>query len=643
MATDLEKLEPAKPLSALPWWLFGVASLLALASCQGWLTAFLFDGERPFLAMLDDRPIVSGCHPLHLYHAYLGASALKQHGTTCCFDPNFQAGYPKTPVFDAGCRPGELFLLVGGATYRPEAYKVGLAACFFAAPLIMVAAGLAVGLRLVTATLAGWLTLLIWWGQPSQASLHAGDLDILLVSLGLTAQFASLTALHQRPSFSAWLGLLGSTALSWLVHPVIVGLATPLVLIYYVSVGARHGLFWHGALFWGLFGGIGVNGFWLVDWLAHWWLRNPLPSSTFVLPHRTFSTIWNSSIWGSCWDRGLVVVLMGLATVGVILLNSRRQRATARLMGLGSAGLLVLSLAGITNESIARIIGHAVFIPSLFLMVIPAAYAIRSLASGIIKWADGRPLKLALVALSGVCAIIPIRTDMAAWCASLAEVTPLQIGLPADRMEIVQAIKSKTTEEARILWEDQKDQVNTSGWTALLPILTGRSFIGGLDPQMGIEHTSLGLADQTLAGRLFADWSDSELGEYCFRYNVGWIVCTSPSITGRLKNWSEAKLSCELADMDCKRYLFSIRRDSKSFVLKGRAEWLRADSDRVALGNVVPAGEEVVLSLHYQSGLRVFPSRIKIERDLDPLDPVPFIRLRVPGPTTCITLTWDKP
>jgi hypothetical protein len=89
-------------------------------------------------------------------------------------------------------------------------------------------------------------------------------------------------------------------------------------------------------------------------------------------------------------------------------------------------------------------------------------------------------------------------------------------------------------------------------------------------------------------------------------------------------------------------YLFAIKRESKSYILTGRAEWLRADSDRIALGNVVPDKGVIVLSLHYQSGLKVFPNRIKIERELDPLDPIPLIRLRIPGPTTCVTLTWER-
>ena len=105
-----------KPASSGAWnhraWLL---ALLALTAWQGWMALTLFGDEYPYQRLIDDEPIVSGRHPLHLYHGYLGSQALAAHGTPCCYDPNFQAGYPKTPVFDSGSRPAELFLSRIGA------------------------------------------------------------------------------------------------------------------------------------------------------------------------------------------------------------------------------------------------------------------------------------------------------------------------------------------------------------------------------------------------------------------------------------------------------------------------------------------------------------------------------------------------
>jgi hypothetical protein len=95
--------------------------LLGLIAWQGWMTLTLFGPDHPWRGLLDSRPIVSGRHPLHLYHGYLGAQSLRERGTVCCYDPAFQCGYPATPVFDSGSRPAELFLSLAGGQCRPAA------------------------------------------------------------------------------------------------------------------------------------------------------------------------------------------------------------------------------------------------------------------------------------------------------------------------------------------------------------------------------------------------------------------------------------------------------------------------------------------------------------------------------------------
>src|SRR5436190_4188910 len=90
---------------SLPW----IVWLCGLVVWQGWMTLSLFGPpEAVRERLLGDEPILSGRHPLHLYHGWLEAQALRQRGTVLCYDPAFNAGYPKTPVFDAGSRPGAL-------------------------------------------------------------------------------------------------------------------------------------------------------------------------------------------------------------------------------------------------------------------------------------------------------------------------------------------------------------------------------------------------------------------------------------------------------------------------------------------------------------------------------------------------------
>jgi hypothetical protein len=216
--------------------------------------------------------------------------------------------------------------------------------------------------------------------------------------------------------------------------------------------------------------------------------------------------------------------------------------------------------------------------------------------------------------------------------------TPLEIGLGPERLALVKTLQEKTQEQARILVEDRPDRREAPRWTALLPILTNRAYLGGIDPDGWIEHSFPRLADQTLAGRSIAKCTDAELEDYCRHYNVGWAVCWSPAAVARFRAWQGTQSEIPILD-EGPGSLFTFR--PQSFILKGKAQVLCIDRRRIALANVIPEDGRVVVSLHYQSGMQASPGRVQIERDPDPYDPIPFIRLRVPGPAALITLTWD--
>src|SRR5581483_8794745 len=242
--------------------------LLLLLAWQGWMTLTLFGGDRPWMSLLDDRPILSGRHPLHLYHGYLGARALRDHFSLSCYDPTFHAGYPKTPVFDCGSRPAELMLALAGGRYCPAAYKIGVALICALVPLLLFVAARGVGLRRGPACLACAFGLLVWWGQPNRETLESGDIDLLLAGLLVLAQSGLLIRYHSDPGLLCWMGVAACSLLGWFAHPLLLAFMMPLFLVYYLSVGTRHRLAWHLALLGGLLGAIAVNSFWLIDWIG---------------------------------------------------------------------------------------------------------------------------------------------------------------------------------------------------------------------------------------------------------------------------------------------------------------------------------------------------------------------------------------
>src|SRR5260370_24912777 len=105
------------------------------------------------------------------------------------------------------------------------------------------------------------------------------------------------------------------------------------MLIYYVSVGARHGLVWHLAFLSALAGGVAANSFWLFDWLGYWWIRAPLQAETPLLPHRTFHVLWTAPMWGGAADRLLAGVVGCAALPGAWRFIAARQPPAALLVG----------------------------------------------------------------------------------------------------------------------------------------------------------------------------------------------------------------------------------------------------------------------------------------------------------------------
>lgn len=631
---------PLPPAGRHPLWLLGLAALVAY---QGWLTLGLFDAGHDWRRLLDDDPVVSGRHPLHLYHGYLGARTLWERGRLSCYDPAFHAGYPKTPVFDSGSRPAELALALAGAHYSPAAYKLGLAAFCLSVPLGLFAAARGAGLCRGISLFVTLLGLCVFWGRPGREALEAGDVDLLLATLMLLVQAGMLVRYHRDAGVASLAGVVLSGLVAWFAHPLLSVLVFPLFLIYYLTVGHRHRPLWHLPLFAGLLLAVGANSFWLGDLIAYWWIRVPLGRDTPHVVPRTLLAWWQAPLWGEGLDKALVCLLVLAGLAGLAVLHRGGQRPTARLFGLGTLGFLGLAFAGTRWEPIARLGAGKLLTPALLFAALPAAVTLSRMLDVTRRWSGtvASPILLAasVPAMLALAAAEPAR----AWAEVMFQPRPLQIGLGEERAALVEAVREATADHARVLWEDRHAAGGESHWTALLPLLTDRAFVGGLDADAGIEHAAAGLSDRRLAGRPVAGWADAELEAYCRKYNIGWVVCWSPEARERFGRWSGEG---QALGGEGRPTLFALKRES-SYALSGSVKWVSADARGILLADAVPhrVGEEgegqVVLSLHHQAGMRVRPERVKIERAVDPQDAIPFVRLRMSGPVGRIFITWE--
>ncbi len=620
-----------------PAWL---VAAVAVVVAQAGLALALFGPARQWSAVTDDRPILSGRHPLHLYHGTLGAAAFRDHRTATCYDPAFQAGYPKTPVFDGGSRPAELFALAGGRGYRPSAYKLGVFAFLLLVPVGFMAAARGAGLPAGAAVLTGCFGVLIGWCPAVRLMLEEGQIDFLASGLAAAVFVPWLGRYARQPGPESCLVLAGLSLVGWYSHPLVWAGLFPVLFLFYLVFAPQHGPGWHLGLAGIASAGVVPNAWWLLDWGKYWWLRQPSASDNIPLPQ------WEA-VLGEPGDYanlcaglpgGPVVPLVALG--GLVLLWVSGHRAAAWLALVAAVIAIVAARFAAVWPRIPTDVPGRVAPLALALLAPAAAFGVwevlrRARAASVgavvaavgllaVGWADGPGAPLADAA--GI------------------HTTPFVLGFTPQQRRLLDAINEHTTPGARILWDDAEQRPGWN-WPALLPLYTGRAYLGGLDTYAEIEHGHCALSDQRLNGRLLADWTDAELTAYCRWYNVGWVVCRGARTTERWEKYPAAKAVARLTEGGKPVVLFRIDR-AHSFVLDGHAVWESADSKRIVLTDVRPnADGEIHLSLHAFEGLRVYPSYVTIAPLQDPTgrDPVHHIRLRTPGPVPRITLVWEHP
>lgn len=573
------------------------AALIALVVGQGALALQLFGG-----GLNDDRPILDGRHPLHLYHGSLGAATFRETRAVTCYDPHFQAGYPKTPVFDSGSRPAELFVYAFPNRSPAAAYKLGLFLVCAAVPLVFASAGRGVGLSAPVACLAGLGGCVVWWSPGVRALLDAGQIDGLMLGLAWLAFCGGLARYAADPGLTGWFLMAAASLVGWYVHPVGWLGVLPMVAVYYLISAPRHGLAWHLGLLAVLAVGVVPNLWWLTDWGRFWWLRQ---ASATEVPS------WIPSLSAEQFGPGaLGLGLAILAILGLVFLVKQGRS--------GSVWLLVA--AGLS----AAFAGCQAVMPAL--AVLPAAFAV------------GHRLERSRAGLAvlGAASAVPL---LAVGLGIGFRPEPLQLGPTDTQQQLIDAIRQATTPEARLLIEDVRLEERGWNWPALLGLPADRYCIGGLDPDANIEHLACGMTGGKLQGRPFAEWTPADRAEYCRRYNIGWVLCRTPESAKWWTDEPKAKVIGRFGES----VLLELDRP-RTFILRGRATIDQMDRRCIVLTDATPDETGWLrLSLHHQQELRVVPLNVTPAADPDPGDSIPFLKLHLPGPVSRITISWPHP
>jgi hypothetical protein len=626
----------AKDSRGLSWRHAGWGAVLALVMAAHIAVTFqAFGDSEPIAAIRNDEPIVSGRHPFHLYHAMAGAAGVRTRGTSACYDPFLAAGYARTVAVDFDSRPYEPFLYFGPPTSSASHHKAALLVWWSIWPLGFWVAARIMRLGGPTAVIATAFAVLLAGSGPGRLLFEDGQLGEALSAVLAAIHLACLVRCHCRPDIRGFVALLVTGGLGWCVQPLIWGGVGLLSFGCWLGMFRRHSLRWHSAV--GLAQGIAVAVAlpWLGEWVRYWWLT--MPARPTASSMRLWSQ-WDWPTWATATaDRAVCIGLVLCGFLGGMLRRAGRRNRPMKWLVWSSTVVTAISLAAPTSDSLAPFAAPAFLFLGFGLAVVPAAH-------GVARWLDwqfrgrGRGSLGLVMGAALICAAAawltgpPTQSALTGWGPR-----PLRLGFPSGFADIAAAIRTHTQPSARVLWEDgAMDEL--SGMAVLLPVMTDRAFIGALSGAADNDATYPTLTDGLLAGRSLTHWSDAELEGFCRRYNVGWIVTATSTARDRLAKWPLAEPRASVGT----RQLFALKRPL-TFVLKGQVHDVTADRNSISLSDVVPEHGDVVLSFHYHEGLRARPGWIKVEREPDPYDPIPLVRLQMIAPAARVTLTWDRP
>ena len=606
-----------------------------------WLFAVEALGGRE--AIFEARPIVSGRHPLHLVHGSLGANTFRERGTTSCYDPTFQAGLPKTPVFDGGCRPAELVLFLAsfvqpsGETpsliHEIVAYKVGLVCICLLVPFAFGASARGCGAGGSGIVLAAMMGTLFWWTPPCRAMFDAGEIDLMLAGLCGVAFGGVLSAYHRTPGPRTWLIGAALAIAGWYAHPVIWVTFTPIAAGFYLSLAPRHGLAWHLGLAGAAIAGFLPNLWWLHDWGRFWWLRRPPAEVLSSLP--TAEEVAAASGWANLLDWSLAGwPLLIAGALGAVCMLRMKARTPAWLLLGSAAGTLLVARLGQVWPAMAIVRTERAAMLAVAISILPISFTLGA-------WWDrakvGMIATLAAATLPFAMALLPISIPRLS-----IDRSPLPQGLTADQEGFVTGLRERTSTTARILLDEAAFPESVGwNWTAMLPRLTDRTFLGGLDSEACIEPLACTMRTSGVHLRTDGDTAARDLASFVERYNVGWVACQSETVV----RWLTLPGTIEVARFPgpCEIVLLKLNR-THTFITRGTGNWDQADRKRIVLTNVVPDANGIVsLSLHFQEGMRITPPSVILEPEKDPFDPTPMIRLRMAGPVSRVTIVWQNP
>jgi hypothetical protein len=612
--------------SKYTYWLLRSLAL-GLVTLHALLTFQFFRSDLSLLVV--NTPLVEGQHSRQLYYGHQVARAMKEDGfLASVYDPCLQAGLTIAPWATIESRLAILSCIISD-DYRYAVYKVLLFVMWLSLPWSLWF--MCRTCNLGSGAISGSLLLFLGaaWSPWGLQLLKQGECDVIIGTASMGLALGMMVRSYARPRWWTLPGWLFSSAVALYFWPPIMLLLLVCFILFLGLLAGR--LPW--TRFLGMIAGyvlaILMNWCWLRDCWLTWWLLadRELLVTTSLQEYFNIKANLQLMVW-----PGLLLVIGFLGT--------RTLKP-----GIGGRSALVWSLAIVLTTAAALLPQeieslhldklHGWWWCSVWLATIPVGKLLAFFVEGISRLLGGHVRTvIVLLVLGGTLGGL-FREEIAKQIVEFEKLGALKMDVPDELGQCIDKLRQQTTAEARILWEETKEN---SAWSPLLLGRVERCFIGGLgrSEQVLIEPLQVRLASGNLLGKPIVQWNDRDLNALVVDWNVGWVAAFH---TESIQRWLKYPNTEVVADLPQFGKLIKIKRTGQ-YCKQGSARWHLSARRQLTLTNLVPENGQVVLSLHHHPGMRPLNSKAQLETWQQAFDGIPMIKIKLTGPMERLTIEW---
>jgi len=594
------------------------------------------------------RPIAFDDYALQFYYGQLGGRFLREGGVTYGYDPNFMAGYPKTPVYYPSSKPYEYALALFAGFDPGTVFNLSVFAMLASLPFLMYGAAanfrFSPGERLAVVAMSVVPHLMVpvagFYGIMEAAGMvpfiFASFLSVYVVSL--------VHRFLEKGERRVALALFVAAPLLYLCHLTAVLVSVvPIAAIYTTRFRStpirRHAWMWLV-----LVAVVAANWSWIEGYLlfSHYadlgdfytpgGREHFVPKGGLLAPLRVYVA--------SPKLLSLVPPVFGVVGLTFWWREGRREMSIIFLPQI--AFLFVVAFYGahfgLNAVAPARItlpLGIYLFFPAAHALAVTAAKAvaqIRRTAPGVRGDALAFGAAAALL-LAALLTGLPARI----WRPYTLPELEKREGFSDRGMELIAWLRDHTDGSGRILHEEtdrKTHQYYGSHTPAWFPYYAGRELAGGPAPHALLKQNFLRFIAGTFRGQPIQRIDVGTLSSYFSLYNVRWVLCWKHPTQ---HFFDRLPIATRIGAFD-KFALYRIEIPPSYFLRgSGRAE---VQGQRIVLRDVTPEDGVVAVKYHWLESLRTDPPRtIEPIYELD--DPVPFISVKDPPRELTIVNDFD--